>query len=148
MIHGHNIQLTFLFLLHYAINFERNLPCICKILWNVLWIYHVWNMSYKCMPFILKRIILYFYIEICISCVRPYFSFKLLLSGNNNIHLTYVLGIKRGWIYTMLLIAMTTAKTCHINCQKWMQRTFVYKLYSIIQLLKHDNKNQNLSIFE
>ena len=100
------------------------------------------------MPFILKRIILYFYIEICISCIRPYFSFKLLLSGNNNIHLTYVLGIKRGWIYTMLLIVMTTAKTCHINCQKWMQRTFVYKLYSIIQLLKHDNKNNNLFILE
>ena len=48
----------------------------------------------------------------------------------------------------MLLIVMTTAKTCHINCQKWMQRTFVYKLYSIIQLLKHDNRNHNLFIFE
>ena len=36
IIHGHNIQLTFLFILHYAINCERNLRCICKILWNVL----------------------------------------------------------------------------------------------------------------
>ena len=48
----------------------------------------------------------------------------------------------------MLLIVMTTAKTCHINCQKWMQSTSVYNLYSIIQLLKHDNRKHNLFIFK